>query len=54
MRNASPALHAALALVLLLVTTVLGVYKPRGMTPYGRRKQDKQGTVSPASAQPLG
>jgi len=53
-RNASPALHAALALVLLLVATVLGVYKPRGMTPYGRRKQDKQGTASPASAQPLG
>src|SRR5882672_11416717 len=31
-RNASPALHAALALVVLLVAVVLAVYKPRGMT----------------------
>jgi hypothetical protein len=35
----SPVLHAALALLLLLVATVLAVYKPRGMTPYGQRKQ---------------
>ena len=38
-RNASPVLHAALALMLLLVATTLAVFKPRGMTPYGRRKQ---------------
>jgi hypothetical protein len=38
-RNASPALHAVLAILLLLVATVLAVYKPRGTTPYGRRKQ---------------
>jgi hypothetical protein len=38
-RNASPLLHAALALVLFLVATVLAVYKPRGMTRYGWRKQ---------------
>jgi hypothetical protein len=38
-RNASPLLHATLALLVLLVATVLAVYKPRGMTPYGRRKQ---------------
>jgi hypothetical protein len=36
-RNASPLLHASIALVLLLVATVLGVYKPFGMTEYGRR-----------------
>lgn len=30
------------ALVVLLVLTVLSVYKPRGMTPYGQRKQDEQ------------
>jgi hypothetical protein len=36
-RNASPALHAALALVLLLTATILAVYKPRGMTRYGQR-----------------
>jgi uncharacterized membrane protein len=41
-RNASPVLHAALALVLLLVATGLSVYKPRGMTAYGWRKQQQQ------------
>jgi uncharacterized membrane protein len=41
-RNASPLLHAALALLLLLVATTLAVYKPRGMTPYGQRKQHEQ------------
>jgi hypothetical protein len=38
-RNASPVLHAALALLLLLAATTLAVYKPRGLTPYGQRKQ---------------
>lgn len=37
-RNPSPTLHSVLALLVLLVATVLAVYKPRGMTPYGRRK----------------
>ena len=37
-RNPSPLVHAALALLLLLVATVLAVYKPSGLTPYGRRK----------------
>lgn len=37
-RNASPLLHAALALLVLLVATVLAVFKPQGMTPYGRRR----------------
>ena len=44
-RNASPVLHAALALLLLLAATLLAVYKPRGMTRYGRRKQYEQRTV---------
>ncbi len=39
-RNVSPMLHAALALLGLVVATVLAVYKPRGMTRYGRRKRD--------------
>ncbi|MBL9100963.1 MAG: hypothetical protein JNL82_08395 [Myxococcales bacterium] len=30
---------ASLAMVVLLVTTVLGIFKPKGLTPYGRRKQ---------------
>lgn len=38
-RSTSPLLHAAAALVLLLVATTLAVYKPRGLTPYGWRKQ---------------
>jgi hypothetical protein len=45
-RNPSPALHAGLALLVLLVTTVLGVYKPRGMTRYGWRKQQVGRSVS--------
>jgi len=34
--------HAAGGLVVLLVTTTLSVYKPRGMTRYGWRKQHNQ------------
>jgi hypothetical protein len=41
-RNPSPALHAALALLLLVVATALAVYKPRGMTRYGQRKQHQR------------
>jgi hypothetical protein len=44
-RNASPLLHATLALLLLLVATTLAVYKPRGLTRYGARKQREQRTV---------
>lgn len=40
-RNASPMIHAILALLLLLVTLVLSVYKPQGLTPYGQRKRFK-------------
>jgi len=32
-------LHSAAALLLLVTATFLAVYKPRGMTRYGRRKQ---------------
>jgi hypothetical protein len=41
-RNASPLVHAILALLLLLAATVLAVYKPLGMTAYGRRKQGEE------------
>lgn len=37
------ATDAGAALLALLVTTTLSVYKPRGLTPYGRRKQYEQG-----------
>jgi uncharacterized membrane protein len=42
LRDASPVLHAAAALLLLLVATTLAVYKPRGMTRYGQRKEHKE------------
>lgn len=41
-RNASPIVHASLASILLLAATVLGVYKPFGMTACGRRKAEQQ------------
>jgi hypothetical protein len=41
-RNPSPVLHSVLALLVLLVATVLAIYKPRGLTPYGWRKQRGQ------------
>ena len=46
LRNPSPVLHSAAALLALLVTTTLSVYKPRGMTRYGRRRQHEQRAVS--------
>jgi hypothetical protein len=33
---------SAIALAVLLTLTALSVYKPRGMTPYGQRKQQEQ------------
>ena len=39
LRDPSPVVHAGAALVLLLVATILSVYKPRGLTRYGQRKQ---------------
>jgi hypothetical protein len=39
LRSPSPVLHAGAALLLLLAATTLAVYKPRGLTPYGQRKQ---------------
>ena len=44
-RNPSPIIHAALALIVLLIATVLAIYKPRGMTPYGWRKQQEEGST---------
>ena len=35
-------IHAAGGLLVLLVPAVLSVYKPRGRTPYGHRKQQEQ------------
>ena len=42
----SPVIHSGAALAALLVVTTLSVYKPKGTTPYGWRKQHEQRTVS--------
>jgi hypothetical protein len=34
--------HAGIGLLLLMVVQVLNVYKPRGLTPYGWRKQQEK------------
>ena len=39
-------LHPALGLVVLIVVTVLNLYKPRGLTTYGRRQQAKARNLS--------
>lgn len=40
--------HAGIGMLVLLVIQVLNMYKPRGLTPYGWRKQQERRTVSPA------
>jgi hypothetical protein len=47
----SPVLHSAAAVVLLLIATVLSIYKPRGTTAHGRRAQLRQ---QPAGVTPSG
>jgi hypothetical protein len=46
LRDPSPVLHAGAALLLLLAAATLSVYKPRGLTPYGQRKQLEQRRMS--------
>lgn len=41
----SELLHAGVGLLVLLVIQALNIYKPRGLTPYGWRKQQEQRTV---------
>ena len=38
----SPLIHASVGLMLVLMATVLSVYKPRGMTAYGWKKQQER------------
>jgi hypothetical protein len=40
-------IHPSIGLLILLVVTGLNVYKPRGLTRYGWRKQHEQRTISP-------
>jgi hypothetical protein len=50
LRDPSPTVHAAAAVVLLLVATVLSIYKPRGVTSYGQRAQRRRSGVEPADS----
>jgi hypothetical protein len=45
LRCPSPLVHASVALLVLLAATMLSVYKPRGVTPYGCRKQHERRTA---------
>ena len=44
--------HPGVGLLVLLAITVLNVYKPRGLTPYGWRKQQEQQEQRARPAQP--
>lgn len=51
--NPSPVLHSAGAVVLLLTALMLSVYKPRGLTRYGRRRAGRPPTqAAPRTPQP--
>lgn len=55
LRDPSPVVHSAGALILLLMATTLSVYKPRGMTRYGQRRQqrrDRPASQDPSSPSP--
>ncbi|MFC6084063.1 hypothetical protein [Sphaerisporangium aureirubrum] len=45
-RTPSPLLHAVGGLLLVIGAVVLSVYKPRGVTPYGRRRERAIGRTS--------
>lgn len=53
LRDPSPVLHSGLAVLALLVNTTLSIYKPKGMTKYGRRKQREQRTVGEPVVSPI-
>ena len=46
LRNPSPVIHSAGALLLLIVAVTLSVYKPRGLTRYGRRERQQEAAGS--------
>lgn len=53
LRTASPVVHAAAAIVLLLTALALSVYKPRGETPWsGRRRTDADAMQRAAAGAP--
>lgn len=50
--SSSPVLHAAAAIVVLLIAAVLSVFKPKGLTRYGWRKQQRRAATGPAGRRP--
>lgn len=53
--NPSPVLHSAGAVLLLLMALVLSVFKPRGMTRFGRRHAERRSAdTAPRAAQLAG
>lgn len=50
LRNPTAVLHAGGALLVLLVATVLSIFKPRGMTRYGQREQHERRALSQQGA----
>ena len=53
LRSPTAVIHAGGSLLLLLVATTRSVYKPRGMTRYGQRRQAEQvSRQQPALSQP--
>ena len=48
----SPAVHAGGGLVVLTFATILSVFKPRGITPYGWRKQNDERQAAQRRAAP--
>jgi hypothetical protein len=53
LRSPTAVVHSGGALVLLLVATTLSVYKPQGMTRYGKRKQREQNRLPPREPAPV-
>jgi hypothetical protein len=49
-QRASPVLHAIGALLLLLFTVSLAIYKPRGLTRYGQRKERQRRAAASAGS----
>jgi hypothetical protein len=50
LRSPSPVIHAAAALILLVMATILSVYKPRGLTRHGQRKARQQARILASQA----
>lgn len=49
--SSSPVLHSGAAVVVLLIAVALSVFKPKGLTRYGWRKQQRR-VSAPASRRP--